>query len=245
MSDEQIVIYTARTSQEAHLLKNYLSELRIRATVTNDVLERGSGVDIVGWPTLARVVVGEEDAPRARQIALDFERKAAAARAVSEGQEPEGAAVLAEWPQCPQCHVSRSTRCPICQTAGTEFRPADSGFIGLGELDEAARGPACSCGPDGCTPAEPAAAAEPAESAPDWSASEPDERMLVCPTCDEPFVPEYPRQCEWCGHEFEDGFDVSLPQDPADEVDSRTMLVVVALAALGAGLVAYFTLIVA
>jgi len=27
----------------------------------------------------------------------------------------------------------------------------------------------------------------------------------ICPTCDEPFVPEFSRRCEWCGEMFEVG----------------------------------------
>jgi len=31
--------------------------------------------------------------------------------------------------------------------------------------------------------------------------------MLLCPTCDEPFTPQFARRCNGCGHEFPDGFD--------------------------------------
>ena len=31
--------------------------------------------------------------------------------------------------------------------------------------------------------------------------------MLLCPTCDEPFTPQFARRCDDCGHEFPDGFD--------------------------------------
>jgi len=74
MAGELKVIYAARTMQEAHLLKDHLEENGIRAMVTNSSLEGGSGVDILGWPTLARVAVNEEDAAAARQIALQFDR---------------------------------------------------------------------------------------------------------------------------------------------------------------------------
>ena len=65
MSDGLKVIYAARNSPEAHMLKNHLGEAGIRAIVTNDVLEGGVGVDIVGWPTLPRVAVAAEDAEAA------------------------------------------------------------------------------------------------------------------------------------------------------------------------------------
>ena len=69
MLQEFPTIYRAKNLQEAYLLRNALEEQGIRAMVTNEVLQGGSGVDIVGWPTLPRVVVAEEDSARAREIA--------------------------------------------------------------------------------------------------------------------------------------------------------------------------------
>ena len=67
--------------------------------------------------------------------------------------------------------------------------------------------------------------------------------MLVCTTCDEPFVPEYPRRCEWCGHQFEDGYDVD-EQPTFEPLSGRAIAVIIALGALGIGLAVYFVLIV-
>ena len=64
MADKSTVIYAGRTMQDAHLLRNLLADEGIQALVINDLLQGGSGVDIVGWPTAARVVVAEQDAPR-------------------------------------------------------------------------------------------------------------------------------------------------------------------------------------
>lgn len=246
MSAEQKVIYAARTSQEAHLLKNLLADLGIKAVVTNELLERGSGVDIVGWPTASRVVVGEEDAPRARQIALELDRKLAAAAAGPRAEQPDTeppATVLDEWPWCPQCEAPRTTRCPVCGTAGSDFALADADFSGAPEPDAAAAVPASfRCGPGGCTPA--GSAAETDAPAGDEPQAEPTRTLLMCPTCDEPFEPEYPRVCEWCGHEFPDGFQVEIPQEPLEQIDSRVYMVVFGLLALGVALVAYFMFIV-
>lgn len=250
MIEGQKVVYTARTMQDAHLLKNLLADERIRAVVLNEVLQGGSGVDLVGWATAARVMVAEKDAVRARQIAVKFDRKMASSPGKLEGiQLPEEPpVVLDEWPRCPECDAPRLTRCPVCGTAGTNFLPADCDFIGLPELDEAAKASAaCSCGPDGCAPAAAESAVAPVDDHPpvtDDDEPEPRKTMLMCPTCDEPFEPQYPRRCEWCGHEFGDGYNVALAEGPAEEVGSRAILVILGLLALAAGLVAYFMFIV-
>jgi len=239
MSQRQTVVYAARTSQDAHLLRNLLADLQIQAVVVNDVLERGSGVDVVGWPTLARVVVAEEDAARAREIALEFDRQMgpAAAGPTEEGPPPEEVAAAPQpWPTCPECGARRSTRCPICGTAGSDFQPADMGFVWIPELaDAATEAPSCNCGPGGCTP--PGEQTE--VSGADEVESESPARLLMCPTCDEPFTPQYPRLCEWCGHDFGHGYEVELPQEPVEQINSRVIATIVGLLVLMAAMVVY------
>ncbi|MBN2477125.1 MAG: DUF2007 domain-containing protein [Pirellulales bacterium] len=246
MSDRQMVIYAARTSQDAHMLRNLLTEAGIRAVVVNDLLEQGSGVDIVGWPTLARVVVSEDDAPQARQIAMKHDRRGAAAAAEGRVEQPEAEVAPAAsrpWPECPECQARRLTKCPICGTAGTNFAPVDMGFVWVPDADFAAAGASCGCGPDGCTPGAETAATADAEPSPDEHEADPLHAMLMCPTCDEPFAPEYPRVCEWCGHEFEDGFEVGSVESPAEQIDSRVIAVIVVLLMLTVALAGYFFLI--
>ena len=48
----------------------------------------------------------------------------------------------------------------------------------------------------------------------------PPQRMLICTMCDEPFVPAYPRRCEWCGHTFADGYEVDVVAEEQGE-DAR------------------------
>jgi len=66
--------------------------------------------------------------------------------------------------------------------------------------------------------------------------------LLICPTCDEPFRPAYPRLCPWCDHEFADGFDVTIRPAPetAEQLTPRVVIVLLALAGLAAALVGYF-----
>jgi hypothetical protein len=222
MSGNLKVVYAARTVQEAHLLKNVLEEEGIRAIVTNAALEGGAGVDILGWPTLARVAVNEENAAAAREIAMDFDRsissRAEALNGVAATEELPGqrngradTAVRVEtlpgsWPRCPQCGAPRITKCPACGTSGTGFPPADE--IG----------------------GEPSDAALPRP-------------LLLCIECDEPFPSDYAHDCEWCGHEFADGFR-PVPAAEADELSPGLLVVVGVTLAVVVGLLVYFAILV-
>jgi hypothetical protein len=244
MSRRQTVIYKARSPQQAHLLRSLLAEQQIEAVVLGAALGNGLGGGALGWAASAQVAVAEDDAPRARQIALEFDSNlssAAASGAVQQSPPEVPAMVLDAWPTCPQCDARRSTQCPICGTAGTGFKPADTGFVWAPELADAAGGsPSCSCGPGGCAPA----AQQTEVPAADEAESESPAPLLMCPTCDEPFTPQYPRLCEWCGHEFPDGYEVELPQDPAEQINSRVIAVIVALLLLALAMAAYLLLIV-
>ena len=58
---------------------------------------------------------------------------------------------------------------------------------------------------------------------------------LLCSTCDEPFIPQYPRHCEWCGHEFADGYSVGPSGDFAAgelSVNARVVMLLLGVLAL-------------
>ena len=95
-----------------------------------------------------------------------------------------------------------------------------------------------SCGPGGCTPGD-----APPDDGPDMIDREDQGSpvvLLMCPTCDEPFTPEYPRVCEWCGHQFENGFEMGMPTDPVEQLEPRVVVVIAALLALMLVLAVYF-----
>lgn len=66
--------------------------------------------------------------------------------------------------------------------------------------------------------------------------------MVLCPTCDEPFVPQYLRRCEWCGHGFDDGIEPDHDQ-VSELLSPRAMAVILGLVALFVGLLVYFMII--
>ena len=109
----------------------------------------------------------------------------------------------------------------------------------------------CGCGPTGCggghESCEDTAAPDPSGATAE-SADQPPPRpqpMLMCPTCDEPFVPAFPRLCEWCGRQFDDGYEVALDTpSPIEQISFRAVLVIAGLLLVMALAVIYFTLIV-
>jgi hypothetical protein len=234
---EPQVIYAAASLPQAHLLKNLLADEGIVATVSNATLQGGSGVDVVGWATLARVLVAEADAARARAIALEFDRRSVSGNQTEDATAAASPAVL-EWPACPRCGRRRTTRCPVCQTAGTDFPAADTPTadpLGFGAL---ATDASPCCGPGGCSlPQDPGAA----EALPLAAGALPP--LLICPTCDEPFSPAYPRRCEWCNHEFAEGYAVELPQDEPSSLNARVIAVVMAILVLLSAVAIYLAVL--
>jgi len=256
MADQLTVIYAARTVEQAYLLKNLLEDQGIGAVVTNEVLAGGAGVEILGWPTQPRVAVAAGDAESARQIALQFdatvaaepELAAEAEAGVKRDAEEDG------WPQCPQCDARRPARCPICETTSTDFPPSDPDYLAASQPVEGSEPHACGCGSGGCSTqagpdeqaASAAAAAEPDEDQRrDGTEAEPQSPPLtvICTTCDEPFEPEFPNRCQWCGHQFPDGYEVA-PEQLYEPISGRTIAVILVMIALGAALAIYFKLVV-
>ncbi|HLA86302.1 MAG TPA: DUF2007 domain-containing protein [Thermoguttaceae bacterium] len=260
MADQPTVIYVAGTLEQAHLLKNRLAEQGIRADVTNETLQRGSGVDYIGWQTAPRVIVDEKDADAARRIALEYDRRGV--QRVTEDNEPaegspddETEPVPEDWPQCPQCGAPRLTRCPICKTTGTDFPEADSQYVwglGLGETpdgEHASCGSCGSCGGHGsATEARDAENSEkedvdsvgPSDEDVADEEDSPERLVLMCPTCSEPFLPEFSRRCAWCTHEFADGIEPEEIIPPLMESTSRLLVAAIGLLVLTAAVVVYF-----
>ena len=74
-SDALQVIYVAANVPQAQLLAGALEEEGIAAFVSNAALQTGMGGLPPGLDTAPRVLVDGAHAPRAREFALDFERR--------------------------------------------------------------------------------------------------------------------------------------------------------------------------
>jgi hypothetical protein len=216
MSRDLTTVYRAKNLQEAQLLCNTLEDEGIRAMVANASLGDGAAVEMFGWPTLARVVVEKEDAVRAREIAVDFDRRIYGDVRDEELKEYHRLdETPADWPLCPKCNKRRTARCEFCGATGDDFSPADAAdvdLLGLPATPPDAAG-CCSCGPGGCGSNREEMVQENAEPSSEANAPSPEETpstpLLLCPTCDEPFTPRYLKRCGSCGYEFEDGEDIA------------------------------------
>ena len=197
----------------------------------------------MGATTDAKVLVAEEHAEAARQFAMDFDLRtspddpdAPAADEATASEEDDG------WPRCPQCNARRSTRCPICETAGTDFPRADPEYLVAPGVADDARPVSCGCGSGACGGDK---ASAPDEAGP--AAAEPSEPLeptpgLMCSVCDEPFVPQFPRLCEWCGHRFPDGYEVAKVVS-SEQIPTRAVATILALVALLIAAAVYFMLV--
>ena len=124
------------------------------------------------------------------------------------------------WPLCPGCQRPRHTMCAICGTAGCDFRPADHDVVETIEVHEL----------------------EMDETAGEPATVERLLQMLMCSTFDEPFEPRFARRCEWCGHDFGDGYEFSMQH--SEPISPRTLAVGAALVAVLLGVMIYFAMIV-
>ncbi len=118
------------------------------------------------------------------------------------------------WPLCPQCHASRRTLCPDCVVPSDSFALAD-------------KGPTNS--PEEASGGEVITATE-----------SPDEVLLICPTCDEAFAPQFERRCHACGHDF--GTGTEYVEEVTEEMNYRVVLAVAGMLLLAGGLLAFFAL---
>ncbi|MDZ7617143.1 MAG: hypothetical protein U1E05_09075 [Patescibacteria group bacterium] len=164
----------------------------------------------------------------------------------SDGLSPEGR-VSDTWPRCPECRAPRIACCPICQTAGYDFPEVDPEFAVAPDPGAVEEPMSCGCGDGGsghggcgdggCGGTSHVARSDGAGSpdhagSPAHDASEPDAlTMLICTTCDEPFVPDYLKRCEWCGHTFPSGFEYEPSTAPVEPLNARVVAVFFVLAA--------------
>lgn len=224
MSNSHRVIYVAANQGQAHALKNLLADHGIAAFVSNDTLNavhfalgdvfiRGMGAPGF-YDTAPLVVVLEEDAEEARQIALEAESAWQQGLPSPELARLEEEIGEDEWPLCPDCKRPRLASCPVCETAGTHFAEA---FLPETEAE--------SDGDQGDSPKP---------------------LLVICPTCDEPFAPQFPARCEWCGHRFPDGYEpppvnlLSTPPVWAPAADLAVMTVIVGLLVVVAAVFGWF-----
>lgn len=258
MFGDQVVIYIGTELREAYLLRDILAEEGISAAVVSHGMSARLGLSAGSAQPDVRVLVGQADAARARQLAVRFQgrRTMELQKQRSQdvdnrqddrsAQQPDDAShPRVTWPRCPECNQPRTTRCPICGTAGAMFPPADLPepiAANMHSADSQASGddsPACciSAACKGNLEGAECAASQRSDVPPDFSQQLTPE--YICPTCDEPFRPAYHRRCQWCDYEFPDGEDYPLPPTGYSDLNIAAIAVIVALVVTALGLSAY------
>jgi len=231
--DRHVVIYTSPDAETALRLKNHLEQVGIQADILRESIGRigATGADSLNGSTAlegrrtqvgnsatnVQVLVSESDQIVAQQIALEFgrpelHRGCAVVDIVVDARDQE---TIDAWPTCPECGRKRHTMCPVCETAGSDFPPADS-IAGDDETELE--------GTD--DPGDPLG-----------------RQPLLCPVCDEPFIPNYLRECEWCNYDFGYGVEAPVKADEAFEpANWRVAAVIIALVGLAGVIIAYMNI---
>jgi hypothetical protein len=227
-----IVVYSAGSSQEAHLLKGLLAQRDIAAVVQNDALQSAAGGLHMGNSLAPNVVVAAADLPKAREVVIAFRRQQEIGPPQVDDVFPQDDEEWDLWPLCPECREPRTTVCQTCGETGSDFPPAD---FQIGRLEPAVdvEPTGCGCGDaGGCSTLhteQPAAAEE--------DAGEPVPTLVRCESCDEVFTPRFYRVCARCGHDFGSG--MARQMTPDEPLNGRTRAVLAGLGVTAFAVVVY------
>lgn len=186
MPSRLTVIYNATSLEHANLLQQFLVERGIRANVENNAFGAMTGDLDSEKPASPSVTVADRDAEAARHIARLFDRHIHTRSGLSATEVD----CVSHWPECPQCCQPRQAVCPSCKEAGNHFPQADSPITTAEKMS-----PESGCSSVVPTDASPI--------------SDRDDLPLWCLLCDEVFQAQFYRHCEWCGHDFGNGIDLT------------------------------------
>lgn len=127
-------IFTTSQVEAVELLIELLGEQGIEVELVHGADRAGASEGFSGWMPEVQLRVAAADAQRARRLALSFgmqvnEEHLAAVNnqlaALTAGTQAMTAAETDPWPGCPECGRPRTAVCPICQTSGSGFAPAE------------------------------------------------------------------------------------------------------------------------
>jgi len=208
--DHQVVVFADARPALAYLVRDRLADAGIEAIIENEALWQGP-TELLPSVIAPRVVVAEPDAAAAREIVREFLDEA---------------------------------RHPAFSDANGSSAPAASGERSAVSVSTASTAAVAVCPQchrprlTVCPFCQTASAKFPPADQPPGNAEGPP-GLLLCTTCDEPFEPAYLRRCEWCGHDFGDGFEIER-KEAAANLNERVITMVIGLAIVLVAIFAYF-----
>jgi hypothetical protein len=208
MSEKLTEVYTTAQPYQAHELKNLLAEAGIDAVVLDEACQDALGSASCCCRPAATRVVVSD------QDADSARRIARDFQEQTQSVEPdEGAEAQPPKTETPRPSMAAWPLCPKCG------RPRHTSC------------PVCGTAGNDFSQADP-------EFAGTLLDDDPAAMVLVCGTCDEPFVPRFLRRCEWCGHDFGEGEEPR--ESAAEELSGRTVFLMLGVAALLIAMIGYF-----
>jgi hypothetical protein len=214
VDERQVVVFADAQPALAYLLRNRLAEAGIEAFIENESLPYGAN-ELLPAVIGPRVFVAEADAMAAREIVADFQR------------EPK--------------EIDADER----RFAADGTRPEEALSVGVAERGTHPMAVCPQCGRARmtvCPFCNTASTDFPRADQPAQAGLDSDGELLICRTCDEPFVPDYYRRCEWCGHDFGSGVAIK-PKEVTDYLNDRVIVAVVASVLTLLAIFAYFSTI--
>jgi hypothetical protein len=214
MPDNPVTIYSAANITQAHVLKQALADVGIEAWVEAGLDNQMGHHDASFLP---RVIVREQDAEDAREIALEYDAVLRVPRRSAGSSDETDSAVgevIEPWPECPECHAKRHAACRVCGGIRESFRPAHA-------IEEANHDELAAEG-----------------SGSDLAAS----RLYECEDCDDVAPVRLFRYCPECNFDFGNGHVIELPSPP-EKLNRTAVLIFFVMLAGMLGLMGYFSLL--
>lgn len=124
-----VEVYRARNSPQALVMKEALEAEGIPVMLENELLQGAVGELPIGWATAPRIMVATEDAQRAREFLLEWERKHQPAEGQDDLDDDEEDAEIEaaeEEPVCLACGARMTAEESTCKACGWTYEVDDS-----------------------------------------------------------------------------------------------------------------------
>jgi len=239
IGDQLVVVHRPASLHEAAMIQDRLAVNGVEASIVNELFQNVEDGVPLGTRFLPHVAVPKDQEEAAKAVVAAIAEQLREDPNAFALQETDEEAPSFDWPACPECGERRQTVCPVCEMTGDDFPVAD--YNAHVAVSDAVHATADGCGASviddrtAHTTCTTCGTQEMEEVESPANLTDLESPMLLCPTCDEAFEPQYCRVCDGCGHDFGEGLETPPEVVTSESINPRAILV---LCILGLGVLA-------